>query len=292
MSLDARGRTLGYGYGGDYTTSYLDACPGGERFVEIYEARDSDQELRRVLAVRAVDDLSVVRETELPFAQSMYANALDCRDPEADRTLLFVTPTYGRPDGAVYRESADGLKRILDGLDARSAAFGERRVYLSGAKHRVWSMRLDGGSAEVLYSADNRRMSEPVLSGNGEHLAVMVMGSYEPERSAKLVLIRLDDGRVRSLKLAEDGGYSGLLVWDGSRRLVTLSGYGSPVFDLQLDKVGGIGPVYMFDADVAGDRLWGVSYGELLRSDLPDERLQRDRMLPSPVTYSIIAIPR
>lgn len=292
MSLDGDGQTLGYGYGGDHDVSYLDACPGGKRFVEIYEARPDDQSLRRTLAVRRVDDLTVVRETELPFGQAKYVNGLDCRDRAAGKTLLFVTPTYGKPDGAVYRESANGLKRLFEDLDARFAAFGDKHVYLSGAKHRVLSMRLDGGSASVLYSLEDRQTLEPQLSGNGKYLAVGVPGSQEPRRPAKLVLIRLDGGRVRTHRLSGAGGYGSLLVWDGSKRIVSLGAQGSPVFDLELEKVGSLGQTYMSDATVAGDRLWAVSYGELYKADLPEGRLGRDRVLPSPVTYSIIAIPR
>ena len=292
MALDKAGRTLGYGYGGDHDVAYLDACPGGRRFVEIYEMR-TDQDVERRFVVRRVSDLEVVRDTDLGLDQTQYVSGVDCRDANADRSLLFVTPNYGKPNGAIYEESENGIKRLFKDLDARMATFGEKHVYMSGAKHRVWSMRLDGGSARVLYSVrDKQQLSEPILSPNGKHLAVVVYGSYEPERKAKLVLIRLDDGKVRTERLANGDGYGVVLTWDGSRKLVAVGPQGSPVFNLRLQKVGGIGRAYVSDAVVVGERLWGLYFGELLRADLPKGNFERAQVLPSPVTYSIISLPR
>jgi hypothetical protein len=292
MSLDADGKTLGYGYGGDHDTSHLAACPGGSHIVEIYEQYDEEERRRRTLAVRRVADLEVVRERELNVDQGDYITALDCRNEDASNTLMFVTPTYGKPDGAIYRETPDGFERLFDGLEARSAEFGDKHVYLSGAKRRVSAMRLNGSSSRVLYSVnENQPLSQPVLSDDGRHLAVVVFGTYEPEREAKLVVIDLTDGSVRQRKGAGDLGYGGLLVWEGGRRLVFLAGQGSPVYNLRLKKVGSLGPAFATDAVVADDRLWGINFGELMRAGLPDSRVKHDHYLPSPVTHALIALP-
>lgn len=291
MTLDANGNTLAYGYGGDHDTVNLDGCPGGSHVVEVYEKKD-DQGAERWFAVRRLSDMGIVREVPLDIEQFEYVTSLDCRDADATKTFMFVTPTYGRPDGTILAETSDGIERRFEGLVARQAEFGRKHVYLSGARGRVTAMRLDGESSRVLYSVKGTRpFSRAVLSEDGRHLALVAFATYEPQRDAKLVLIDVRDGSVRQRKGAGDLGYDGVLAWVGSRRLVFVAGQGSPVYNLHLKKVGGLGPAFATDVAVSGDELWGVSFGELMRAGLPNDRIAHDRYLPSPVTHTLISLP-
>ncbi len=289
MALDKRGRTLDYGFRGDRDVTDLDLCPGGKRFVEISRTYPG----RPHFAVRRVSTLAETRDVVLSFGPGRDVIGLHCRNRKASRALVFVTE-YGE-DGKIYELRKRAMVQLHKNVEARYAVFHGRFAYLSGKNQRLWRLNLKTGASRLLYESE-RPLSEPELNRDGSYLAVIQDGGWDPNRRARLVLVRLSDGRVRSRRVVREAGNTyAKLEWAGRKRVVFMyaGNGGSRVFDLRLQVLGKFGrwsPDGSGDA-VVGNRLYGAYYGRLQKVRLPDGAIKRGRDLPSPVHYDLIAVP-
>ena len=290
LSMDSEQRTLAYGFGGNHDTTRLDACPGGKRFVEVWQNLGSS---KRGFAVRRTSDLHVVSEATLPSANDTQLGGLDCRKADGSRALVFSAKYYGRADGVIHEIEGDRVNRLFGNFGASYADFGETHAYLSG-RNRLMRVDLRTGVTETLLKVvDERNVGAIALSPTGSNLAAIIEGSYEPSRDTRIALVRLSDDRIRTKEVAE-GVTSSWLEWAGARRLVMLTSgeRGGRVFDMQLDTVSKLPPWYSSAFVVHRGRIWSASYGELVSMDLSGGSVRSERRLPSPVNNDLIEIPK
>jgi hypothetical protein len=144
--LDARGRTLAYGYGRGAVTA-LSVCPGRTRVAELIRSGESVR-----LALRELPSLRLLRETELrPFG---FGEKLVCRSSDGADILAGVA-VHGRPrsETQLIRSTRVGA-RIVVAAPSLSFAIRGTRVYVSLSDGRLVTRDLASGARRLVRRVD------------------------------------------------------------------------------------------------------------------------------------------
>jgi hypothetical protein len=254
IALDGRGRTLGYGSGGGWTT-LLSVCPRGTRAVEVTGAADDR------VAIRSLDTLAVIREVSLPLGSNP-ANVY-CGDAGARNVYVFGRRGPGS-DGVIFRIRAGEAREIYAG-SARSSVFRPGFVYLSERGREIVRLDLNTGVRSPVATAP-LDMSHLSLSPDGTLLAGVHWegSSLLPSR---LVVFNLTapEPEFRSAAL-DTPWFAGKLVWLGESRLVVFPNRGTGlVFDSRLRRIRRLGGWRATDSIVVS----GVAYGVTRPTGIP-----------------------
>jgi hypothetical protein len=304
LVLDARSKTLDYGYGGDRDVTDLALCPGGVRSVEVTQVYDDRRNRWRLgLAVRNVRTQKEVADFPLTFQgergfRNKWPGTLSCNDRRGREAYLFVTEGYGSfPEGAIFSYRSG---RQVDRVDvkARQVLFGRDTAYMSTGKYgrNLVALGLKTGSKETLVEG-RRPLEEFSSSPDGTKLVGVRMGHCGEEgcRGWKLVLVDLESGRVRTKDFGRVGDYADTSWW-GNRRFVVTGFARRSVsvrsYNTHFEALGRFRDWYIYESVVVKGKLYGVDYGTLFRARLPNGPARRVRRLPSPVTNALVAVPR
>jgi hypothetical protein len=275
IALDARGRILGYGFGGGEVQN-ISVCPGSERTVEMVASRG-----RFSLAVRDLHSLELLWSTALPMratdispdravvhcadpgAAAVYAGVRDyIRKTRFDRTRIFSATASGT-----------GLIATLHGY---AVAFGNGVAFVGDSK-RLASVDLSTGVARRL-----TRVRFPQLlaaSPDGRWLAV-----YDRD---KLRLIDLAGGGERVLTVQ----YGGAIAWLSDDRFLFRRGGEGRVYDTEL-KLRRRYPFFRLLGEAHhGDRLFGMAGFELRSLDLSTGSRRSVAQLPDRGILELVGVP-
>ena len=297
MGLDARGRTLGYGFGGSDVVQ-VDVCPGGETALEIAQ----DYPERPHLFVRDLSTFRTVRELAMPYGRGsdnprQDPSALDCRSSGGRRAIVFST-SYNEPE-------ARSLVLDIEGRDAdvlyegtgRSATFSSRHLYMQeGTFGRdLVKLSLRTGRAEKIASLPRKYSGTLALSPDEKRLAGIAYPDYEDIETKPTLFYTVDVSggrstvRTRELFTGESYGFAG---WMSSRRPVVFMRYPGPssVFNLRLRTVARFPRWPANEPAILGRKAFGAADGFLYKVRLPAGEVRRVRRLPSPVTYTMEAV--
>ena len=293
VSLDVRGRTLGYGRGHG-ETAQLAGCPGGRRVVELVvgEIWSSSGRANVRLAVRKLPKLELVRELRLPQRllnlQKQEVRALSCRDERGEDVLVFARRVVeGVPNASTaFRVRGRSIRVVYKGF-ATQATFGRGHAYLADGPRAAHLLALN-----LATHARRRAGTLPPdvgplsLSHDGRRVA-----GYAP-RTGLLAVVRLRDGRVRrtSLPHRETGG---AVTWTRNGSLLFLP---SPigdghVFDASLRRIARLRGWSGSYAAARGGRVFGVSFnGAVAGGSLPRGPVRFLRHLPGRAVYAVTAV--
>lgn len=302
MSLDARGRTLAYGFGGREVV-HVDACPGSRRSVEIAQTYPEPP----VLVVRELPTLDVIRKVELPMGRRQKfprqdAAALGCRTQFARNVVVFST-SYREPEATSMLLRIKGPKTsVLHRGSGRAAVFGNRHAFLtSGDLGRdLVKVSLRTGRERHLARLPALYQDSLSLSPDGMRLAGFARPHWDDMETEPTLFYTVKvaggDARVRTRSLGRGEVY-GHSAWISRRRPVAFIEYagGSRVFDLRLRVVSRFGnwpgrrPVIVGRTAYAPG--WGGETSSLLKVRLPHGEVRSVRKLPSPIAYAITEVP-
>lgn len=298
MGLDARGRTLGYGFGGS-DVFQIDVCPGGERALEIAQ----DYPERPHLFVRDLSTFRTVRELAMPYGRGsdnprQDPSALDCRSRTGRRAVVFST-SYNEPE-------ARSLVLEIEGRDAevlyqgtgRSATFASRHLYMQEGTfgRELVRLSLRTGRTQQVASLPRKYSGTLALSPDERRLAGIAYPDYDDIETKPTLFYTVDvsGGRstVRTRRLVT-GEANASAAWLSSRRPVVFMEYPGPskVFNLRLRTVARFGRWPAREPAIVGHRAVGTGWdGSLYKVRLPGGEVRRVRRLPSPVTYTLEAV--
>ena len=301
MSLDRRGRTLGYGFG-NRDALYLDVCPGSKRSVEIAQTYPEPS----LLITRDLATLRVVRKVELPFGRGQdyprqNPSGLDCRTSSARRIVVF-SRSYSEPEAkSLLLKYVGRRSSVLHQGSGTSATFGERHAYLtSGTWGRdLVKVSLGKGAERDVARLPARYQGSPSLSPNGTRLAGLALPPWDEMESQDAVFytVNLETRRVRtrSLGVGEFYGHTG---WLNNRRPVLFAEHPGPsrVFDLRLRRVSRFGRWPGHKPVILGRTAFAPGWdtheaSALYKVRLPGGSVQRVRGLPSPMAFTIVEAP-
>ena len=297
MSLDSRGRTLGYGFG-NREVAYADVCPDSKRSVEIAQTYPGPP----LLITRELSTLKVVRKVELPFGRGQEyprqnPSGLDCRRPSARRIVVF-SRSYSEPEAkSLLLEYVGRRSSVLHRGSGTSATFGERHAYLtSGTWGRdLVKVSLGTGAGRDVARLPARHQTSPSLSPDGKRLAGLALPPWEQMESQEALFytVNLENGRVRMRSLGA-GEFYGDTGWLNRRRPVLFAEYPGPsrVFDLRLRGISRFGRWPAHQPVILGRTAFAPGWdtqeaSALFKVRLPEGSVQRVRGLPSPIVYTI-----
>ena len=298
MALDARGRTVGYGFGGT-DVSLVDVCPGGDRALEIGEAYPE----RPHLFVRDLNTFETLRELAMPYGRGtdnprQDPSALDCRSRNGRRAVVFST-NYNEPEARSLVLDIEGTSAdVLHRGTGRSATFSSRHLYMQEGSFGRDLVRLSlrTGRARQVTRLPGKYSSTLALSPDQSRLAGIAFPDYDEIESAptRFYTIDISGGRttVRTRELSKGESYA-FPAWASSRRPAVFMQYpgASKVFNLRLGVVGRFGRWPAGDPVIIGRKAFGTGWtGALYKVRLPDGDVTRVRRLPSPVTYALEAV--
>jgi hypothetical protein len=266
QALDARGRTLAFGFGGGRTIAVA-VCPGARTMVEV--TADG------ILAVRELGTLRPLREVRLALREYEFPTTVACGDRAARMSYVItsrastmrIVRVRGLTQSSLFRGHG------FDGAFGRGFAYfaahrrGVTRVALATGRRRIVS-RL--GASLVVPSPDGRRLA--VLTDRGRFAIVQL----SPRRA------RLGPREVAPTRS----------VWIDSRRVAWLEDNGRvQVLDNAFRRVGSFRGWGAFPTTVTADgRLVGLSAAALKIARLPRGPVRVLRDLVSPLTYSVAAV--
>ncbi|HEY7876436.1 MAG TPA: hypothetical protein VIG64_15080 [Actinomycetota bacterium] len=292
LAVDARGRTAGYGYG-DGDALHLSACPGGKKTSEVV---DSFSTFRPFVDVRRIADLEVRRTIKGPRSwRKESANAVEARCVSADGgTVVFARRFGGDGDeGDLVLFSENGAKVIASGsLDA--AGLGRRSAYVARGREIV-RVDYDTGERRSVGRLP-RAVSALAVEPGGGLIAGVFGASYQnDDPPAELFLMNGRSGRVQARhELERDDSGSGVLTWlDDDKLLFSRRFPNALVFGRDLDRTATLQDWFPIGSTAIRCKALGVGDGALVRSSACDGGgYQLVREFFSPVTYSILALPR
>ena len=300
LSLDSRGRTLEYGYGGNRDVTHLSVCPGAERAVELTRTY-GDHAARINVALRDVSTSTELHEATTPFGRErgfrqMWPDALSCQSRTGQRVFVFATEGFGAYPKGVIAGLQGGEIRRMHSVKARSVVFGDGVAYMATGKYGRELVRidLDNGSKKTLLRS-KRPLQHLALSRDGTKLAIVRAGRCGDKgcNGWRLIVMRLGSGRVAERVVPQVGDYGELTWWGRGRVVVTGVGRHQAVkaFDLELRPLGGFERWRMAGAVTFKGSLYGLGWdGTLKRAQLPDGPIRAVREFPSPVANAITAV--
>ena len=262
ITLDARGRTLGYGRGRGETLM-LAACPGSQRVVELATVRPVF-----LLAVRDLRTHRLLRERRYRPRGNALVSAIACLDRAAARVATFEIDEVAR-HAARLRV---GGRTVWTGR-ALAAAFGRGAAYVANDSTLL---RIDLASGRV-----TRRVRVPAGSST---LAVSPAGAVAALAPSRLALVDVR-GRVRTARLPTAA--AGELAWSRGR-IVFLPRWTSGsalVYDARLRPVGRVAGWTAADSAVVGGRAYGVRQETVFAATLPSGSARAISDLPGPLTH-------
>jgi hypothetical protein len=297
VTLDAQGRIIAYGEG-DGDVGLLGLCPGSTHITEIVYRYDQPA----ILVVRELDTLDIVSETPLPIGyESSHPRqspaGLYCRDGTGGDIAVFSTYDgggYSPSKGMLWRVRGSDVSRIHSGDGVRAAFAGDHAYIGDGAPGRdIISVDLDSGRTEMVGTAAKAQLVELSVSNDGKRLAGV---SFPPsddqdQLPARVWTMRISNGDVTSIARRIYCCPTDLLWTEDDRRIIFIAAYGkSETYSRGLE------PIKRFrynatDSELVGDEVVGVYYGVVRHATVPGTAQQKLSELPTPTTYSFLAIP-
>ncbi|MGZ8571312.1 MAG: hypothetical protein ACXWW5_03710 [Actinomycetota bacterium] len=248
MALDARGRTLAYGYGeGDVYD--IAVCPGGHRSVESVTKRRNGS-----LVVRDVASLAVIRRVPIVQTQFPSIYLVACLDERGDH-LLAIDEVH--PETRVHEVQGDDVTVVFAARAAWGAAVEDGVPYLVIDRTRFGSVDIETGRFEEITRLPAHTNSVRV-SPDGRWVAATRFGDELP---GDIVLISTEDGASTSTTLGASGDVA-RIQWLADDRLLFLP-LGETidrltVFDVpSMDEIVGADGWHAYEAAVAGDVVYG-----------------------------------
>lgn len=298
MALDARGRTLGYGFGGT-DVSLVDVCPGRERALEIGQTYPE----RPHLFVRDLNTFETLRELAMPYGRGsdnprQDPSALDCRSRNGRRAVVFSTK-YNEPEARSLVLEIEGRSaNVLHQGTGRSATFASRHLYMQEGSYgrRLVRLSLRSGRTRKVTRLPGSYSSTLALSPDEKRLAGIAYPPYDEMESSPTrfytVEVANDRVTVRTRTLLKGESYA-FPAWASSRRPAVFMQYpgASKVFNLRLGVIGRFGRWPAREPAIVGRRAFGTGWdGRLYKVRLPGGEVTKVRRLPSPVTYALEAV--
>jgi len=285
MSLDARGRTLAYGYGeGDVYD--LAVCPGGRRSVEsVADGR------RGFLVVRDVATLRVVREVPLVESRFPSIYVVACLDEEGEH-LLAIDEKH--PETRVHEVRGDQASIVFA---TRGNSWGEivdDVPYLVVEGTRFGRVDVASGRFEEIVRLP-AHTSGARLSPDGRWVAAVRYGDSLPgDPPSDIVVVSVEDGSFTSTPLVgwNDGGR---VQWLADDRLLFLA-MGEEidrlsVYDIpSMDEIVGADGWYGHEGVVAGDVVYGLD-GRLVSVELGVDRTTRVERVFAGDAFALTLVP-
>lgn len=291
LALDARGRTLAYGYG-EGETSLLALCPASRRALEVVTYATSKVDVQ----VRELRRLRTVRSRGLPPGVSAYPTAVGCGDELGRDALVFVTNLDFPERARILRAGPGGTTTVWRG-SALYASFAGRTAYVSAGPKGRDLVAVDVRSGRARRLARMPAYTGTLAASPDGRLVAGVAYSAPLGRSAppsRLVLVERRSGRVRSASLGRPN-VSGTVAWLGRDRLVFLPDgevTGVRVYDARLRLRSHFRGWRARGGVVRAGRAYGLGWqGTLVAARLPRGPARVVRSLPGPVASAIADVP-
>jgi hypothetical protein len=289
IALDARGRTLAYGFGRDDALR-LAVCPGGRAVAELV-ASPANAEAQVRIAVRTLPRLRLVREVGVPKRllnlRKQDVRAFECLDLSGrDVAVLARRSAEGVPNATtLFRLRGRAFTMLYKGF-AEWGAIGRGSAYLVERGGSLVGFDLRTRTRRAVATIP-RGIGYPAVSPDARYVA-----GIDVVRG-RIARVRLADGDVRTAVVpSQDTGAA--LVWTRAGRLLVLPtpiGTGL-VYDASLRRIGRLRGWSGSYAAIRGRTLYGATYnGYVLATTLPRGAARRVRALPGQVTYALAAVP-
>ena len=270
LALDARGRTLAYGWGDGHVYD-LQVCPGGRLAVESVSA-----DRVGALVVRDVTTMAVIRQIEIVRTKFPSIYEVACLDADANHLLAIeeagrevrVHEVNGEDARIVFSERGDAWgNTIEDGVPYLSLGRELGRVDVAtGTWIPIAELPPDVWGAR--------------LSPDGRWVAGTRYGGALPgEPPSDIVVFPVDGGPMRSIPMVgwNDGGY---VHWLSSDRLL-FTPVGEDVnriaiYDVpSMTEVVGADDWYADEVVITDDVIYGVEFGRLVQVRLGEDSRTR-----------------
>ena len=288
MFLDAQGETVAYG-AGDRDVTHVAVCKSSARILEV----GTEHSAAPMLFVRDVSSREVVSSVRLPMDRG-WLGGVHCRSADGARSVVFASDyAWPRAESVLFAVDGDDVD-VLHRGSAQGAAFSGRFAYLrEGEKgRRVTRVALDDGAERFVARLPGRVVSELAPSPDGGDLAFVTIERTGDGRAAKIGIVELPGGEVRTR--AVKGGVGGAQVlWSSSERIALFSSSraGGRVFDPDLRTRARFGRWSARATVVVGTTAYGVDYeGRLFELKLPRGSSRLSRRLPSPIVYDLAVL--
>jgi hypothetical protein len=265
QALDARGRTLAYGFG-DGTANALAVCPGARVAVEVTSGG--------ILAARDLRTLRLLRELSLGLRPHEFPSAVACPDRAARTTYVFA---WRAATGRIIRVRGRRQTSIFRGAGVE-AGFAPGFAYVAGRRRGVTSVELATGRRRVV-SRLPADLAAP--SPDRRYLAALT-------DRGRLAVVDLASRRAR---LGPPAAAPTRPVWVDSRRVAWVEDSGRVrLYDTAFRRLGGFRGWRAGATIAANGRLVGAASGTLQTARLPRGPVRILRDLISPNTLAIAAV--
>jgi hypothetical protein len=283
MSLDRKGRTLGYGAGDGFTQD-VQVCPGATR---VLEAAAVGREA--LLVVRDLPSLDVVRTISLAQTQRPWLPHAGCLSASGGRLLA-----YERHKAEYWLHQVSGsTDRIVWHGHVRDVLIQGGRAYvIDGLELLEVNMR--DGSLERLAPIPGH-VQGLTISPDGSRIAGFVYGRYQPVQTpSRVVMISIATGTVKSFELTDYA--AGDVAWVDDLTIAYLPGGSDDQHVWLLDartmrSAGGFDGWYAAESVVLGGAAFGIGWGQLARADLDAGDVRLVRTFDGPQTFVLDVVP-
>jgi hypothetical protein len=293
VALDDQGRTLAYGYGHRDTTD-IDVCPGSRYSVEAVDTRRRSA----LFTVRDLSSFEVVEQFEIEGWNNWYGGskpdpqALYCRDEDAQEIFAFGS-TRREPTslGELIRIDPAGIHVVARG-SYMFGNFTDDTLFVAGGKwgRNLAAIDLDTGAKKAVARA--HRYAVPYPSPDGNWVATYY-ADWSGEAPSTVSLFPTNDDEQMTKQLSTRPT-AGQIVWRNNSSPVFLPFGGdtntAKVFDLNL-KVDGSFDWYARSPSVVDGAVYGLSYEEITRADLPAGPAESFHELLLPIAYVLEPVP-
>lgn len=273
MALDARGRTLAYGFGDGYATD-VDLCPGSGRVVEAAAVdRTGVLVLRDLPSLRPIRRIALVSGPRFPRVEAT------CLNPSGSRFLAVE-----RHAGEWWIHDVRGtVDRVVWHGPARDVTIDGRRVVIVDGR-QLSVLPFGAGAPEPVATLPVGTVT-PALSPDG---AWVVGLRNDPAGESEVIVVRTSDGSVQRFGLRPSTFVYGDLTWLDNARFLFLPTVGqTPSYVFSADSMTpSEGPNGWFASTsvVSGGTVYGTAWGTLISARLPDGDSRTVRRFDSPET--------
>lgn len=280
LGLDAKGRTLVYGWG-EGTTYDVQLCPGGRRLVETYSLQDEGR-----VAVRDVASLRVVRDVRVVGSRFPAIDHVACLDRAGSQIVavdgsgpdIRILSVDGGNVRAVYEAPGSATSSTISGgvpyVMPRGGELSEIDVGTGAATPVLPGVPLPGSSA---------------VSPDGRWVAVL--RARHEDGVSTLEVVSTADGSIHRLRFDRRYRWARLSWADPATVFFDSSGRLFVVSVPQMRVLGEGGRWWAIDPVLEGDRVTGVSGGELQTIGLGGDGSVTAIPILEGEAYALVGIP-